>query len=53
MTSAQRIDEHVGGLQVRGGFGMLRPPTLEPGQRVGFVAGDANLDERQFRDPAA
>jgi hypothetical protein len=39
VPSAHRIDEYVGGLQIRCSFGVTRFPALDAGQSVFFAPG--------------
>src|SRR6266516_4654633 len=50
---AHRVDQDVGGLEVRGGLGVPRLPPLEPRQGVLLPRGAADLDQRLGRDPPA
>src|SRR5436190_18712226 len=50
---AHRVDQDVGGPEVRGGFGVPRLPPLEPRQGVLLPRGAADLDQRLGRDPPA
>src|SRR5438132_887400 len=45
-AAAHRIDQHVGGLQVLGDFGVTRLPALEPRERVLLALGARDLDQR-------
>ena len=51
--SAHRVDEHIGGLQMRSGFWMPRLPSLHAGERVRLPAGAGDLDQRMLGRPAA
>src|SRR6266478_510825 len=50
---AHRVDQDVGGPEVRGGLGVPRLPPLEPRQGVRLPRGAADLDQRPGRDPPA
>jgi len=43
---AHRIDQHVGGLEVRSGVRVSRFPALEAGERIFLRAGPADLEQR-------
>ena len=53
VAAAFPVDEDVGRLEMRHGIGMPRLPALQSGERVGLVAGAADVDQRVFRHAAA
>ena len=48
-AAAHRVDQHVGGLQVRSGLGMARLPALEARERSSLSLRAADLDQRMLR----
>jgi hypothetical protein len=46
VSTTHRVDEHIRGLEQRRDFGMLRLPTLQPLERLGFVLRAPDLDHR-------
>ena len=51
--AAHRIDEHVGGREVRGRVGMTGLPALQPGERILLALRAADLDQRMLRGTPA
>jgi len=48
---AHRVDQHVGGLQMRSGFRMPRLPPLQPRERIVLALRAGDLDQRELRRP--
>jgi len=50
-SPAHRVDQHVGGLQMRGGVGVPRLPSLQSRERIVLALRAGDLDQRELRRP--